>query len=78
MWLEVLCQPSIIEFEVLQIAKAKIRGKIKNIQLVSTMENWVICHSNVGGDQIQNVASAINLDMQSMPKLLSKMKIRFL
>jgi hypothetical protein len=53
---------------------------------VNIVAEQVICHSNAGKDQIQNVASAINLDMKllfvkanfknkkQMLKLLIKMK----
>jgi hypothetical protein len=58
---------------------------------VNTMAEQAICHSNVGKNQMQNVTSAINLDMKllfvkanfknkkHMLKLLIKMKkIRYL
>jgi hypothetical protein len=53
---------------------------------VNTVAEQVICHSNAGKDQIQNVTSAISLDMKllfvkanfknkkQMLKLLIKMK----
>jgi len=62
--LKVLYQPNIMQVEVLQTTKEKIRGKGKNFRLVSTVENWDIRHSDVGEDQMQNATNAINLGMK--------------
>jgi len=42
----------------------KARAKRKITHLVSTAKNWVIHHSGVGKDQMQNATSVISLDMK--------------
>lgn len=44
--------------------QSKYKGKRKKFLLVSIVENWVIRHSDVGKDQMQNATSTISLDMK--------------
>ena len=65
---------------------AKVEAQRETILLVNTVKEKVIHHSNASGDQMQNAASVISLDMKpwfaranyknrkQMLKLLVKMK----